>query len=170
MFNKFYRLIITLLVFAGIFVSLSISNAMNKTDKIPSFGCDAKLLTVQKSGTNWNIKWQYDSRLEGTQVKINLYRNGKLLRTIAENVSIGKNSSGSWQGTWDDFFYNSPAPAGKLNTKATLVPDWWVKGIDDPALNRGKVGLNKGYQIEIVSLADSRLRVMGDYAAWDWGN
>jgi hypothetical protein len=166
--KKFYGLLVTLFVFGAIFASASYS--MTKTDKLPSFGCDAKSVIVQKNAKNLIIKWQYDSRLEGTQVKINILRNGKLLRSIAENVSIGKNGLGSWQGTWDDFFYTSPAPAGKLSAKGFSSPDWWVSNVDDPALIRGKSGLNKGYQIEIVSLANSKLRVMGDNASWDWGN
>ena len=167
MVKKFWWLSITLLVFGGIFVSLSASYAMNKTDKPVSFGCDTKLIKVQKNAANWSIKWQYDLRLEGTQVKINLYRNGTLLRAIAENVSIGKNGRGAWQGTWDDFFYTPPVRDLKVQSYAS--PDWWVKGVDNPV---GKVNgaVNKGYQIEIISLTNSNLRVMGDNASWDWGN
>lgn len=170
MVKKFSRLVITIFILGGIFASFSASYSMTKTDKLPSFGCDSKLVKVQKNAKSWSIQWQYDSRLEGTQVKINLYRSGKLLRTIAENVSIGKNGSGSWQGTWDDFFYTSPVT--DRTAKGHISPDWWVKGIDEPAVNKGKViGVpNKGYQIEIISLVDSKLRVMGDNLSWDWGN
>lgn len=45
------------------------------------------------------VQWQYTPSLEGAKVNINLFQNGKLLRTIAENVSIGKNGHGEW--TWN---------------------------------------------------------------------
>jgi hypothetical protein len=168
MFRKFGWLIITLVLFWGIFVSLTVSYAMTKADKPIAFGCDAKSVIVRKDAKNWIIQWQYDPRLEGTQVKINLYRSGKLVRTIAENVTIGKNGRGSWRGIWDDFFYASP----DWKAKGYASPDWWVKGYDDPTFNKGKENgpWGKSYQIEIVSLTDGKLRVIGDNASWDWGN
>lgn len=146
MSKKFCGLIIILAVFCGVFAASPAAYAMTKTLRPTSFGCEATAVTVQKNGDKLNIQWQYDPRLEGTQVKINLYRNGSFLRTITENVSIGKNGLGSWDwgnrnGSWDWGSVPGGTPGG------------------DPK-----------FQIEIVSLADSNLRVMGDKFAWDWGN
>lgn len=173
MVKRFWGLIITLIVFGGIFALLSASYAMTKAEKPAVFGCDPKTVIVQKSGNHWIIEWRYDRRLEGTQVKINLYRNGKLLRTIAENVTIGKNGRGSWRGNWDEFFYTVSDGTVKSDgkTKSFSSPDWWVSNIDDPTVIRGKEKgvINKSYQIEIISMANSDLRVM-DECSWDWGN
>lgn len=97
---------------------------------------------VTRDGDKLHIKWQY-SGLEGEKVKINLYRNGQFVRTIAEHVSIGKNGSGSavegrdWQST-------------RMMT-------------EDPEEGGDR------YQIEIVSMADRNLRVMSGSFSWTGG-
>ena len=125
--KRFCGLIVILAVFCGVLALAAGSYAMNKQE-------------LKRDGDKLIIQWQYDNifnnkSLAGTNVKINLYQNGRFVRTIAAKVPIGKNGIGSCSWDWGA-------------NKAFSSPDWWVKG--------------KDYQIEIVNLTEPNWRIMGD--------
>lgn len=138
MSKQVYRLIVILFLFCGIFALVATSYAMMKSTGIVRQPGDAlgSIEVVRDDGNNWYIKWSYDRQLTSkslaaTKVNINLYQNGRFLRTIATNVPIGQNGQGAW------------------NSKATGGPDdgEWRKG--------------KNYQIEIVITSKPNLKASG---------
>jgi hypothetical protein len=126
MVNKICGLLLTLFFLCGILGAAPTAYAN------PEPQCGLCSITVDRDGDDWIVQWTYGQNLknkpvEGTKVKINLYKNGKFLRTIADDVAIGKNGRGSY------------------NLNAGSADNSMLKG--------------EGYQIEVVSLTDSNLRV-----------
>lgn len=138
MSKQLHRLIVILVLFCGIFALVATSYAMMKSTGIARKPGDAlgSIVVVRDDGNNWYFEWSYDEQLNTkslavTKVNINLYQNGKFLRTIAEKVPIGQNGQGSW------------------NWKATGGPDdgEWLNG--------------KDYRIEIVISSKPNLKASG---------
>ena len=58
----------------------------------------------ERWGYTKKLEWQYSGflkgkTLDGTKVKINLYKGGKFVRTIADDITIGGNNNGSFYWT-----------------------------------------------------------------------
>lgn len=138
MVKRLCGLIIVLVLLGGIVLPVSVAQAMTKTLRNEYQVLDSA--TVSHNGDNWKIQWQINVKARSsteTQVKINLYQNGILLRTLADNISIGSNGNGSWD--WGN--------------RASW--DWGNKG-------KGRSIRGANFHIEVVSMTNSVLLVKSE--------
>ena len=100
------------------------------------WGANTLALTSPNGGETWQvgkpqtIGWNYDGN-PGTSVKIELLKNGSVIRTIAKSAKVGTNGSGSY--TWTPPWKLKPGSDYKI--RVTSISNSQINDTSDASFN-----------------------------------